>query len=226
MDRPAQPDRYQPLPSLTQLPRFLVRKMSHRAKELAIAGLVLLAIAIAIGIPLLVSAKDRSDAAAARASARADAARIAQLRAEIRRVDGRGTASRGLHGTSAVAARQALVGDLASAITADAARRLKAGDFAEPVKSVQCSRFPAATGLQDPAANLSLPRARYACLAVTATFARGAGSVGGSIGYPYRAVVHFGSGAFTFCKISGRPGEQSITKSIPVPIPPACGGDR
>jgi hypothetical protein len=226
MDRPAQPDRYEPLPSLTELPRFLVRKMSHRSKELAIAGLVLAAIVIAIGIPLLVSAKDRSDAAAARDAARANAARIAQLRAEVRPVDGTGTPSRGLHGSAAVSSRHALVADLASAITADAARRLEMGESTEPVKTVQCSRFPPAPGFQDPAANLSLPRARYACLAVTASFARGAGSIGGSIGYPYRALVHFGSGRFAFCKVSGRPGEMSITRTIPVPVPPVCGGER
>jgi hypothetical protein len=225
MDRPAPPDRYQPLPSLLEMPGFLVRKLSHRGKEIAIGALVLVAIAIAIGIPALVAAKHRHDAAAARASARAQAARIAQLRAEIRTVGGRGTPARGLHGAAAVSARHALVADLAAAITADAAKRLKTGEFTEPVHSVQCSRFPPAPGVQDPAANLALHRARYACLAVTASFNRGASSIGGSIGYPYRALLHFGSGAFAFCKISGRPGEQSITSTIPVPVPLACGGD-
>ena len=46
-----------------------------------------------------------------------------------------------------------------------------------------------------------------------------------SLGYPYRALVHFPSGRFTYCKISGRPGEGSLTREFPVRVPAACGGD-
>jgi hypothetical protein len=226
MDRPAQPDRYEPLPPLLQIPGFLIRKMSPRAKRLALVLLAGFLVVLAVGIPSLLTAKHRDDAAAARSAARAQAARLAQLRAEIRRVDGRGTPARGLTGAQALAARHALVADLASAVAADAARRAHTGEFAQAAKHVDCSRYPAGVGVPDASADLSARTGRYACLAVTADFAPGSSTVGGTIGYPYRALVHFGSGRFAFCKISGRPGEMSITRKILVPVPPACGGSR
>src|SRR6478672_10897345 len=198
MDRPAQPDRYEPLPPLLQIPGFLVRKMSPRAKRLALLALALAAVAVAVGVPSLIATKDHEDAVAARNAARAEAARIAALRAEIRQVDGRGTPSAGLAGASALATRHALVGDLVGAIEADAARRLRAGEFDHAVKHVDCSRYPAAPGIGDPAGDLKLSSGRYACLAVTADFSRATETLGGAIGYPYRALVHFGSGRFAF----------------------------
>jgi hypothetical protein len=46
----------------------------------------------------------------------------------------------------------------------------------------------------------------------------------GRIGYPYRARVHFPSGRFAYCKVSGRPGEGSTATGVSVAIPKACGG--
>jgi hypothetical protein len=224
MDRPAQPDRYEPLPPLLQIPGHLVRKLSPSGRRIALMLLAAFVLALAIGIPALVAAKHDADAAAARSAARERAARLVQMRAEVRRIDGRGTAAKGLAGAEALTARRALAADLAAAVTADAARRAGTGEFAQRAKRVECSRYPAAATAEDPAANLASSTGRYACLAVTAEFAPGDASVGGALGYPYRALVHFGSGRFAFCKISGRPGEMSITRTIPVPVPPACGG--
>jgi hypothetical protein len=226
MDRPAPPDRYEPLPPLIQIPGHLVRKLSPRGRRIGLLIIAAVVVALAIGIPTLVAAKHRNDAADARAAARARAARLAELRAEVRRIDGRGTPARGLTGTRALTVRRALATDLAGAVSADAARRARSGEFAQPAKHVECSRYPAGVGVPDPADDLSVRNGRYACLAVTADFAPGNATVGGSIGYPYRALVHFGSGRFAFCKISGRPGELSIPRTIAVPVPPACGGQR
>jgi hypothetical protein len=222
---PAQPDRYEPLPPLLEIPGHLVRKLSPRGRR---AGLVLLGVfvvALAVGIPALIAAKHRHDAAAAREAARNRAAHIAALRAELHQVGGRGTAAAGLTGAAALSARHALVRDLSGAITADAAARARSGEFAQAPQRVDCSRFPAGAGAPDPADVPGASRGRYACLAVTADFAPGAGTVGGAIGYPYRALVDFGSGRFTFCKISGRPGEMVIPRKVDAPVPPACGGD-
>ena len=219
-----QPERYEPLPPLIQIPGHLIRKLSPRGKRIALGILAAFLVALAIGIPALVAAKHRHDAAAERSAARAQAARLAELRAEVRRIDGRGAAAKGLTGAAALTARQALVADLVGAVGADAARRAQAGEFAQTTKRVECSRYPPATGVADPAAVLTSPTGRYACLAVTAEFAPGDTTIGGALGYPYRALVHFGNGRFAFCKISGRPGEMSITRTIPVPVPPACGG--
>jgi hypothetical protein len=223
---PARPDRYEPLPSLPELPGFIARKLSRNAKRAVLAGLALVALAIAIGVPALVTIKHRDDAAAARASQRAHAAAVAALRAELRLVDGHGTAARGLTGTAAIAAREALVRDLSAAISRDALRRERTGEFARQPKRVDCSRFPVGVGAVDPAADPSIRQARYGCLAVTTDFAPNAGTSGGTIGYPYRARVEFGSGRFTFCKISGRPGEGSLVRPLEVAVPVACGGTR
>jgi hypothetical protein len=224
MERPAQPDRYEPLPPLLQIPGHLIRKLSPRGKRVALVLLAAFVVALAVGIPTLVAAKHRDSAAASRAAARANAARIAALRAEIRPLEGRGTRARGLVGTPALIARRALVRDLSTAVAADAAARARSRQFAQTPLRVECSRFPAGTHGEDPAADLSSGRGRYACLAVTAEITPGTATVGGAIGYPYRALVHFPSGRYTFCKVSGRPGEQAITAKVDVPVPVACGG--
>jgi hypothetical protein len=223
---PARPDRYEPLPSLPELPRFIARKLSRNARRVTLVGLALVAVAIAIGVPTLIAAKHRSDAAAERASARAHAAAVAALRAELRLVNGHGTAARGLTGAAAIAAREALVRDLSAAVGRDAERRHRTGEFARQAKRVDCSRYPVTVGGKDPADDLALRQGRYGCLAVTTEFAPGAETTGGAIGYPYRARVDFESGRFTFCKISGRPGEGSLLRPVEVVVPVACGGTR
>jgi hypothetical protein len=222
----AQPDRYEPLPPLLEIPGHLVRKMSPRARRIAIALLLAFAVALAVGIPLLIAAKQRDNAAADRAAARAKAARIAALQAEVRLIDGSGTAARGLTGAKALTARHALVQDLAGAVSTDAARRAASGEFAHAATRVECSRFPPGARGEDPAADLGARRGRYACLAITAEFPHSSATTGGALGYPYRAMLDFRSGHFTFCKISGRPGEMLINRSIHVAVPPACGGTR
>src|SRR4051794_21988529 len=136
MDRPAQPDRYEPLPPLLQIPGHLIRKLSPRGRRIALLILAAFVVALALGIPALIAAKHRDDAAAARAAARANQARIAALRAEMTPVDKRGPAARGLTGARALAARHALLATLSAAVTADAARRASTGQAAHVTRHV------------------------------------------------------------------------------------------
>ncbi len=69
--------------------------------------------------------------------------------------------------------------------------------------------------------DLSRRLGRYACVAATSEFERSETSVGGLLGYPYRAQVDFDSGRFALCKISGRP---DPTPDPRVTTPGACGG--
>src|SRR3954447_6306154 len=223
MDRPAQPDRYEPLPPLLEIPGFLIRKMSRTAKWITGGIVVLLLVALAVTIPSLLAAKHRDIAAEQRAAARANAARIASLKAESRPVEASGPASRGLTGEEALKARHALAATLSAAILADSTRRLKEGRSEQKTQHVDCGGFPERPGVPDPA-DTGVPSGPYSCLAVTADIAPGAYTVGGSVGYPYRALVHFITGRFTYCKVSGRPGEQAISAKIDVPVPKACGG--
>jgi len=222
-------DRYEPLPSLVEIPAFLVRKIPPRArKPAAFAAAILLAaiaVALVLSIPAITESKGERAAAEAQADRERRAQRAAELQAELRLREGRGAAARGLTGAPLVEARQALAAQLATDIKADALSRVQAGEFTQSVSRVECERFPRGARGEDPALDLSSRTGRYSCLAITADAPAIETNQPSSLGYPYRALVHFPSGRFTYCKISGRPGEGSLTREFPVRIPRACGGD-
>jgi hypothetical protein len=223
-------DRYEPLPGLLAIPGHLARRLSPRGRRVALVAaaalLVAAAAGLAAGVPAIVRAKREHAAQEQRAAAQARAARLEQLRAELRRIDGRGAPARGLSPAAALTARRAVAADLVAAVQADAAGRARSGEFAHLPTRVECSRYPAAPVPGDPAEDLSRRHGRYACLAVTADVPEQTSTRGGAIGYPYRARVDFASGRFSFCKISGRPGEGSLARTPVVPVPAACGGER
>jgi hypothetical protein len=221
-------DRYEPLPGLLEIPSFLLGKLSPRGRRIAaIVGALLAvgaAVGLAVGIPAIVASKHATSAAEARAKARQRSARLAELHRQVRPIGGRGSASRGLTGAAAVSAQTALRGDLLGAVRADSLRRARTGEFAATPRSVECEPFPERLGTPDPATRPGARRGRYACLAVTAKVHKAAYTAAGSIGYPYRALVDFPAGRFTFCRISGRPGEMLIGRDVHVDVPGACGG--
>jgi hypothetical protein len=224
----ARPDRYEPLPGLLEIPGFLIRKIPPRARRpAAFAAAILLAaavVALIVSIPAITESKDERAAADQQAERERQAQRVAELQAEMRLRTGRGKAARGLTGAAALEARHALTADLVAAVTDDALARVQAGEFTQSVDRVECERFPRGVGVPDPASDLSKATGRYACLAITADAPRSETNQASSIGYPYRALVHFEAGRFSYCKISGRPGEGSLTREFPVRVPAACGG--
>ena len=223
-------DRYEPLPGLLEIPGFLVRKIPPRARKPAAFAAVLLglaaAVALVLSIPAITETKEERAAEQARAEREHQAQRAAELRAELRLRNGTGTAARGLAGAEAIAARQALVDDLAADVKADAVSRVEAGELTQSVDRVDCERFPRGARGEDPAFDLTSTTGRYSCLAITAEAPRIETNEPSILGYPYRALVHFPSGRFTYCKVSGRPGEGSLERDFPVRVPPACGGER
>jgi hypothetical protein len=102
--------------------------------------------------------------------------------------------------------------------------RVRAGELAQSVQRVECERFPRGARGENPAADLSQATGRYSCLAITADAPPTETNESSSIGYPYRALVRFETGRFTYCKITGRPGEGAIQATRPVRVPRACGG--
>jgi hypothetical protein len=221
-------DRYEPLPGLLGLPAYLARKIPPRARRPAAFAAGLLLVAVGVGVALAAPEIDESkrDRAAAerQASERLKADRVARLRAEQRLLRGRGTPARGLEGAAALGARQALAADLAAAVERDARARFAAGEIEQPVEGSVCERYPRSPTGEDPATDLSKPTGRYSCLAVTARVRADRAGGPGVIGYPYRALVDFPSGRFTYCKVSGRPGEGSLRRELLVTVPRACGG--
>jgi hypothetical protein len=222
-------DRYEPLPGLFEIPGFLIRKIPPRArKPAAFAAAILLAavaVALVLSIPAITESKDERAASEARAERERQAQRAAELQAELRLRQGRGEGARGLRGAEAITVRQALVQDLSAAVHADALSRVRSGEFTQSVDRVECERFPRGARGEDPAFDLGSRTGRYSCLAITADAPRIETNESSSVGYPYRALLHFDSGRFSYCKISGRPGEGSLTREFPVRVPPACGGD-
>ena len=223
-------DRYDPLPGLTEIPAFLVRKLSRRGRRtfwiLAAIGAAGVAVGLYLVIPAITETKQERAAAEHRADRQREATLVAQLKAEQRLIEGRGTPARGLEGGEAIAARRALASDLTAAVREDARRRVQTGELNRSIDRVECERFPRGAHGEDPATDLADPVGRYACLAVTADTPATETARASSTGYPYRARVDFPSGKYTFCKISGRPGEGSLTRKSPVRVPVACGGDK
>lgn len=228
--RASSPDRYEPLPGLLEIPGFLVRKIPPGARRPAAFGaailLVAAVVALALTIPAITDSKNERAAGDARAEREHDALRAAELQAQLRLREGRGPAARGLTGAEAIDARQALVAALHADVESDALSRVQAGEFTQSVIRVECERFPRRVSGSDPALDSSARTGRYSCLAITADAPRSATQNPSSIGYPYRAMVHFDSGRFAYCKITGRPGEGGLTGEIPLRVPAACGGSR
>jgi hypothetical protein len=224
----ARRDRYEPLPGLLELPGFLVRKLSPRGRRIAavVGGLLLVGAvaALIVAVPAITDTKEERAAAEQQSEQERQAQRAAELQAELRLLRGSGTPARGLDGAAAIAARRALAVDLAAAVERDAAARVQSGEFDRPIQSTECERYPRGARGEDPATDLSSRTGRYACLAITAEVARSEFTKGSNIGYPYRALVDFPSGEFTYCKVSGKPGEGSFTREFPVRVPRACGG--
>ena len=222
------PDRYEPLPGLLEIPGYLVRKIPPRARKPAGIGAAILlaaaAVALALSIPAITESKNERAAAEAQAERERRAERDARIAAEMRLQEGTGTAAAGLSGAAATESRLALVEDLAADIHSDALARVRSGELTHSVERVECERFPRGARGENPATDLSRATGRYSCLAITADAPRIETNESSSIGYPYRALVHFETGRFTYCKIPGRPGEGAIQGTRPVRVPPACGG--
>jgi len=210
MGRTPGADRYDPLPSLPEIPRWLWRKLSPRGKRIAgaMGGLLLVAAVagIVLGGPRIDAGKRARTAQEAEQAAARRAELERRLAAEQRPRTGHGPAAAGLPRGEALEARRG------------------GGEIDHTVRSVSCDPFPRAASGPDPAGRLDRPAGRYACLAVTADIPEGGATVGGAVGYPYRARVAFSDGAYTYCKVSGRPGEKALPARPVVTVPRACGG--
>jgi hypothetical protein len=206
-----QDDRYEPLPGLLQLPSFLYRKLGPRGRiAVAVGGAVLLVAAVAAAIVLVPRIADTKRERADRERREAAAATAERRRRLIRE-------QRPHHGRSeASASRAAVLAELQAAILADARARTASGQLAgPPAKSVRCRPL---TG-----ADAAASRVPYDCIAVTSELPSDESLPQGVIGHPFRAVAHFSTGRFTWCKVSGRAGEGGLTQNDPaVRLPRAC----
>jgi hypothetical protein len=204
------PPRYEPLPGLAELPAWVWRR-AGRGVRIG-AGLVLLAaIAVAVAmVPALRDAAREQDDALERSRAEQRAELARRLEAEQRPVRGR---SRSVAPT--LAARAALMDEMAAAITSDARARVRRGELDGRIRRVACEPFPRTVNGIGADRDLTRRRGRYSCLAITSEF------TGGVIGHQHRVLVDFETGRYAFCKIAGQSGpsrDQLVT------TPRVCGG--
>jgi hypothetical protein len=212
-------DRYEPLPGPAGLPKWVWGKLPRWGRiGVGLLPFVVVALILLLA-PGIDESKDRRAESERQQRAQQAAERVAQLRAEQRPRFERGTpAGRDL------AARASLVASVPIAVQADARQRVAAGALDGPIRSVECEPYPRTVDGRGAHLDPSQTTGRYSCLAVTRNAPATERNEGSSIGHPYRVLVHFDTGRFAFCKVSGRPGEGSIGRHIPVPVPEVCGG--
>jgi hypothetical protein len=207
---PAPPnDRYDPLPGFLSLPSFLYSKLGPRGRFAAKVGGGLFVVAVVVAaialLPRIAESNREREAKERRQAEAALAARVERLKAEQRPHRGRAEAG---------ASRAAVLTELEARILADARARSAAGKLhGAAAKRVECE--PLAGG--DPGA----ARVAYDCIAVTSELPSGDSSSGGVLGHPFRGVADFSTGRLTWCKVSGRPAEGSLSEGL-VRIPRAC----
>jgi hypothetical protein len=201
-----------------------VRPVPKRALLAAGAALVLVGIAIALLVaPAIDDSKQRADA---RERAAEDARREAAARraAESQRPTTVALAAlRPPAGSSAGerrAARAALVAEVEERITASAQARAAAGEFRRPTGPTACERAP---GTQEAATDLTVGRGVFNCDTTIRPIAATETNEGGSLAYPFRAVIDFTTYRATWCKTSPPPGEQIVPDPRRVAeLPRAC----
>ncbi len=219
---PSGGDRYEPLPSIPQLPRYVWQRLPRPARiAVALSPLAIVALIVLLA-PGIDSSKDERRQAEQQRLEQAQAERARQLRAEQRP---RFVRSESVTPASApaavrVAARRRLLSGASTAMLADARERGLRG----PIRRVECEPFPRTTAVSGAEGDLSRRIGRYECLAVTADVERTATQGSGIIGHPYRLQIDFQTGRYAFCKVSGRAGEGSLGRSLPIGVPRACGG--
>ena len=206
-----QNDKYEPLPGLLSLPAFLYRKLGARGRLAAKVGASLLLVGVTVASIVLLPRIAESNRERAEKEGREAAAALAERRRKLI-AEQRPQRARAEPGRS----RAALVQQVEEQILADARARAAAGKLSGPAaKRVDCEGIKYG---QDP----KLDRVAYDCIAVTSDLPTIDNSPGGVIGHPFRAVIHFSTGRFTWCKVSGRPNEGDLASRTPVAIPRAC----
>jgi hypothetical protein len=218
-------DKYEPLPSIPQLPRWVWRKLPTPGRvAVALIPVAAVVLAIVLGPGIARDKEERADAERQRVE-QAREERVRRLRREQRPLFVNAVPPiAGAAPDEQLVVRERAVDTAADAVLDDAHRRRMEGDLDGPIRRVVCEPYPRTVDGRGAHESLDEPTGRYSCLAVTAV-ARGNESQQGSlIGHPYRVLIDFERGRIGLCKISGRAGEGSIGQAPVVPVPKACGG--
>jgi hypothetical protein len=201
-------------PRDVEIPPVPWRKLAYGT----VAGLVVLAAALAVLVPRIDSGKrSRADQAAAfQAHARAaNRARVTKLQ---RALHGSATALKPAAGASAAevaSARRQLMGKVEASIMGDALARARAREIRDVQGPTTCATTPGTKA----GGTIGV----FDCFTVAGRIAPSKRTAAGAIGYPFRAVVDFGAFTYAWCRTEQFPGEKLIPDPrLVVQLPPAC----
>jgi hypothetical protein len=217
-------DRYEPMPGVAELPRWLWRRFGRGAKvAIGIAAVALVAVGIAV-LPGILDSKEEREASERAERAERREARVRELREEMRPRFGSSAsvAAAGAATGQQLSARAGLMDDLEASILADARRRVRAGELEGSVERVRCEPFPRSVDAVGADEDLSRRSGRWSCVASVAELEGSEETLGVVIGHRYRAVTDFAGGDYAYCKLSGQAGPQREQLAT---VPEACGGD-
>jgi hypothetical protein len=211
--------RYEPLPGLLGLPRFVWRR-TPRAGRIALVVLAGAAVVgTAIAIPFIATGKREGAADERRANAAAKARAERRLRAD--QAPHRGRAAHAPRAPQA--AREAAVTTaLERAITADARARFRAGRLPGPaVKSTVCSADITQLADLQPAARRAGGAVLDGRAATTVSTRPGGGRF--AVGFEFVAAANWRRATFTWCKTNPPPGEKfGGARQAEVPLTRPC----
>jgi hypothetical protein len=177
-------------------------------------GVVVLAAALAVMVPRIDSGKQSRAEQAAAFKERAIATNHARIVREQRAMHGSATALKPAAGAPDATARTELVHRVEASIMADARSRAAAGEMRHVDGPTTCSVTP---GTKVGAVGV------YDCFTVTQGIKQSSRTSAGTIGYPFRAVVNFGTFTYAWCKVEQFPGEKLIPDPrLVVQLPAAC----
>jgi hypothetical protein len=204
------------------------REFRLSRRNTALVVLATLAVLTAAG---LVIPNWRDSAAEQRATERARLARLAAVeRARVTRLQKPRFAS-GPHrrpGESVLAHRARLVEAGTALITADARKRMAAGDISGPVAGTECVPFPLNDTRREEERDPSIARNSYECLAYERRFElselNGKARTG-IIGQRYWLVIDYAPAKLAYCLVIPPPGEGGKALSF-VRVDPACTDPR
>ena len=216
-------ERYEPMPGVAELPAWLWRRLGRGGRLAALGVLIVVVAAAAVLVPATLESKEETAERDRRERAEQRAELVRRLETEQRPRLRRSSsvAPAGATADERLDARAALMGEMTGEILADARVRVRRGELDGPIRRVECEPFPRTVSGVGAHEDLARDRGRYACVAVTAEFGSGEVGATGVIGHQYRTEVHFASGRYAFCKVSGQAGparEQLVT------TPKVCGG--
>jgi hypothetical protein len=181
-------------------------------------GAVIVGIALALLIPRIDDSKTRYAADYAAFKERVRQENVARINKAQAAKTGEAQAFLPAEGASAAEIQTAntqLMDKMKADMYADAQARSKAGEIKQVTVPPTCER---AQGTPT-----SGPIGVFNCFIQTSPINSGKRNMAGALGYPFRAVVHFDTFTYAWCKAELVPGEKLVVSPESAPLlPPAC----